>query len=96
MISAAHSFSFDTLQQWLEGVIKEAAKDAVQAALSQGQPRYPERVSVKQASEITGYSVNSLYQMHSKGQVPGAIKIGGKLMFETAALQAWAKNEGVS
>ena len=92
MHSVAPSFSFDTLQQWLEGVIKEAAQDAVKAALSQGLPRYPERVSVKQASEITKYSVNSLYQMHSKGQVPGAIKLGGKLMFDTAALQAWVSS----
>ena len=92
MSSIASSFSFDTFQQWLEAVVKEAAKDAVKAALQQGQPRYPERVSVSQASEITGYSVNSLYQMHSKGQVPGAIKIGGKLLFETAALQEWVSS----
>lgn len=92
MSSIAPSFSFDTFQQWLEAVVKEAAKDAVKAALQQGQPRYPERVSVSQASEITRYSVNSLYQMHSKGQVPGAIKIGGKLLFETAALQEWVSS----
>ena len=95
MLSVAPSFSLETLQQWLEAVVKEAAQDAVKAALSQGQPRYPERVSVKQASEITGYSVNSLYQMHSKGQVPGAIKLGGKLMFETVALQAWVSSGAI-
>ncbi len=76
------------LGPWLDQLVK----DAVKAALQQGQPRYPERVSVSQASEITGYSVNSLYQMHSKGQVPGAIKIGGKLLFETAALQEWVSS----
>ena len=92
MSSIAPSLSMDSLLQWLEAVLTEAAKDAVQAALEQGQPRYPERVTVKQASEITGYSVNSLYQMHSKGNVPGAHKIGGKLMFETATLQEWVRS----
>ena len=76
------------LRPWLEQLIK----DTVTAALAEGQPRYPERVAVAQAAEITGYSVNSLYQMNHNHQVPGAIKIGGKLMFETAALQEWVRS----
>lgn len=57
---------------------------------------YPERVySVSQASEITGYSKNSLYQMHSQGKVPGAHKVGSKLMFDTAAtLREWVEKGG--
>lgn len=73
-------------------------KEAVAEALREHHPaepiRYPERVSVAQASEITGYTKNSLYQMHSKGKVPGAQKVGGKLMFNTAALQEWVANGG--
>lgn len=69
-------------------------KDAVKAALAEKseQPRYPERVAVQTASEITGYSVNSLYQMHSRNQVPGALKVGGKLMFDTAVLRKWVSS----
>ena len=55
---------------------------------------YPERVSVKEASEITGYSRNSLYQMHSQGKVPGAHKVGSKLMFDTSALREWVNTGG--
>ena len=55
---------------------------------------YPERVSVTQASEITGYSKNSLYQMHSQGKVPGAHKVGSKLMFDTATLRKWIAEGG--
>ena len=62
--------------------------------LSGGGHKYPEWVSVEQASEITSYSKNSLYQMHLKGKVPGAKKVGGKLLFETKALQEWVKNGG--
>ena len=58
--------------------------------------QYPELVSVKVASEITGYSVNSLYQMKHDGKVPGVRKIGGKLMFETKALQDWVRSGATS
>ena len=78
----------DELRPWLEQLIK----DTVTAALSEGQPRYPEFVSPAQAAEITGYSKNSIYQMNHNGKVPGAHKVGGKLMFETAALQEWVRS----
>lgn len=78
---------FDELRPELEELVMEA----VRTVLSDCQPRYAERVSVEQASEITGYSKNSLYQMHSRGQIPGAHKVGGKLMFETDVLREWVK-----
>lgn len=55
---------------------------------------FPEKITVAQASELTGYSRNSIYQMHSKGQIPGALKVGGKLLFDTATLQNWVNNGG--
>jgi predicted DNA-binding transcriptional regulator AlpA len=56
--------------------------------------QFPERINVAQASELTGFSKNSLYQMHSKGQVPGALKVGGKLLFDTETLRNWVNNGG--
>lgn len=55
---------------------------------------FNEKINVTQASELTGYSKNSLYQMHSKGQIPGALKVGGKLMFDTATLRNWVESGG--
>ena len=78
-------------------IMVELLSEALVAALQKveaAQPRYPERVGIEKASEITGYSRNSLYQMHSKGLVPGAHKVGGKLLFETAALQAFVAAGG--
>lgn len=64
--------------------------EAVASALDkESRPHYPEKVNVAQASEITGYSVNSLYQMHSRGTVPGAFKVGGKLVFDSETLRNW-------
>ena len=54
----------------------------------------PEKINVTQASELTGYSKNSLYQMHSKGKIPGALKVGGKLLFDTETLRKWVNSGG--
>ena len=67
-------------------------EDAVLSALSKMQEqirRYPEMVNVSQAAEITGYSKNTLYQTHSRGLIPCAIKVGSKLMFHTGELREW-------
>lgn len=82
---------FDELRPELLLLVQEAVETALR---NESGPRYPEKVSVEQASEITGYTKNSLYQMHSRGQVPGALKVGGKLLFDTAILQEWVNNGG--
>ena len=81
----------DEIRPELAALIRE---QLVSVLHSEKGHQYPERVSVTQASEITGYSKNSLYQMHSKGKVPGALKVGGKLMFDTATLRKWVEEGG--
>ena len=81
------------LKELIENIVKDAVKEAFQRQAEES-PRYPERVAVELASQITGYSKNSLYQMHSRGQIPGAIKVGGKLMFDTATLRQWVDDGG--
>lgn len=83
-----------SIAELLTLMVKEAVAEALREYHPEEPIRYPERVSVAQAAEITGYTKNSLYQMHSKGKVPGAQKVGGKLMFNTAALQEWVNNGG--
>ena len=82
------------LQALLVPMVKEAVAEALREQNSQELPAYPEKVSVAQAFEITGYSKNSLYQMHSKGKVPGALRVGGKLVFDTATLRKWVNDGG--
>lgn len=81
------------IEELLRNIVKEAVAEAFQK-MTEESPRYPEKVAVELASEITGYTKNSLYQMHSRGQVPGALKVGGKLMFDTATLKQWVENGG--
>ena len=81
----------DELRPYLIALIQEAVGPVIREDAG---PQYPEKVNVTQASEITGYSKNSLYQMHSKGKVPGALRVGGKLVFDTATLRKWVENGG--
>lgn len=79
------------LRPYLVDIVRESYSSV---RLEQAECQFPERINVAQASELTGYSRNSIYQMHSKGIIPGAHKVGGKLMFETAALRTWVNNGG--
>lgn len=82
-----------SIRQELHKLIEEAVLSAM-GKMQQQTERYPEKVNVEQAAKITGYSKNSLYQMHSRGQIPCAIKIGAKLMFRTKELYEWVENGG--
>ena len=86
------SIIFEALKPDLKALVEEAVLSALEKA--HGAHRYPDRVNVNQASEITGYSKNTLYQMHSQGKIPAAVKIGAKLMFKTKELQEWVEQGG--
>ncbi len=87
------SMIFEAIRQELNTLVEEAVISAL-GKVEQQLRQYPEKVNIEQASEITGYSKNSLYQMHSRGQIPCAIKIGSKLMFRTKELQEWVERGG--
>lgn len=94
MMTSSTISLLDAFEDEITRIVKNAVESAL-LHLQESQTRYPETVSVEQASEMTGYSKASIYQMHSKGTIPGAIKLGGKLRFDTATLQGWIKNDGI-
>jgi excisionase family DNA binding protein len=79
------------LRPFLTSIVMECVSAAIER---RPENRFGEKVNVTQASELTGYSVSTLYQMHSKGQVPGALKVGGKLLFNTETLRNWVETGG--
>jgi predicted DNA-binding transcriptional regulator AlpA len=81
LLEQARPFLLDVLMESFSSVLEQRSEC-----------HFPEKINVTQASELTGFSKNSLYQMHSKGQIPGALKVGGKLMFDTATLRNWVNN----
>lgn len=84
-----------TVEQFLREVVKEATKEAYKEATEEHR-RYGEVVDVKGASEITGLSTNTLYQLHSRGRVPGARKVGSRLVFRVEDLRKWVDDGGVT
>ena len=79
------------LKPYLTSIVSDVVSSVLE---KESRCHFNEKINVTQASELTGYSVNSLYQMHSKGQVPGALKVGGKLLFDTATLRNWVETGG--
>ena len=79
----------DLLKPYIVDIVRESYSSVRD---EQAECQLPERINVTQASDLTGYSKNSLYQMHSKGIIPGAHKVGGKLMIDTQTLRDWVKN----
>lgn len=92
-MSSQGSLLGSSIEELLTKIIKNAVAESFQRHADET-PRYPEKVAIDQASEITGYTKSSLYQMHSRGQVPGALKVGGKLLFDTATLKLWVEEGG--
>lgn len=83
----------------LSDIILALITEGCRKALSESQEAeqkktYPPRCNVATASEITNLSRNTIYQMHHNGTIPGAQKIGGKLVFDTAVLEKWAAEGG--
>ena len=79
----------DLLKPYIVDIVRESYSSVRD---EQSECQLPESINVTQASDLTGYYKNSLYQMHSKGIIPGAHKVGGKLMFDTQTLRDWVKN----
>lgn len=85
-----------TVEEIFKPIIREAASRAAEEAVRRyiektatSSPRSGERYDVKVAMKRTGWSRQTIYQRHSNGTIPGAVKVGSKLMFDAAILEDW-------
>ena len=46
-------------------------------------------VPATEATEITGYSLKSLYNMRSEGRGPRSYKLAGRIVYDRADLYDW-------
>jgi predicted DNA-binding transcriptional regulator AlpA len=76
------------LRQIIEPTVERAVAKALEKVLG-NKPRYGRFLSVDQLAKESGYSKHSIYQMSSNKQIPGAMKIGSKLLFETEVALDW-------
>ena len=85
-----------TFEDFITPIIEQAASRAAEAAVQrfalEHQPkpsRYGDRMTVEDLMKETGFARQTVYQKHSNRAIPGAVKVGSKLMFITAEVTPW-------
>ncbi len=83
------------IQMDLQATIEKAVSDAIGKHKYQIQPqREFDLTDICGASEITGYSRNTIYKLTSTNQIPFIKRPGGrKLFFSKKALERWLLSE---
>ena len=80
------------IQQLIEQAANRAADAAVRRFAEEHKPkpsRYGDRMTVEDLMKETGFARQTVYQKHSNRAIPGAVKVGSKLMFVTAEVTPW-------
>ena len=82
----------EIIQKYINQAAERAAERAVQIYALKHQDKadkYGNKMTPKQVCAESGMALQTLYQKKCNGQIPGAVKLGGKLFFETAVVLPW-------
>ena len=85
----------EAIKELIEQVASRAAEAAVQRFALEHQPkpsRYGDRMTVEDLMRETGFAKQTVYQKNSNKAIPGAVKVGSKLMFTTAEVMPWIES----
>ncbi len=55
----------------------------------------PKYLSPKQLADLVGLAKQTVYQNHHNGKIPGASKIGGRLLFESKTIIDWIEENSI-
>jgi predicted DNA-binding transcriptional regulator AlpA len=55
----------------------------------------PKYLNPVQLSELTGWKLSTVYQNHHNGMIPGARKVGARLLFEREIILQWIESGAV-
>lgn len=55
----------------------------------------PKYLSPTMLSELTNWKLSTVYQNHHNGLIPGARKMGGRLLFETNVILSWIEENAI-
>ena len=55
----------------------------------------PKYLSPLKLSELTNWKLSTVYQNHHNGLIPGARKMGGRLLFETNVILSWIEENAI-
>lgn len=52
-------------------------------------------LSVVQLADLLGWKPTTVYQNHHSGTIPGARKLGNRLLFDNATIMAWVEDSAI-
>ncbi|MDA3942097.1 MAG: helix-turn-helix domain-containing protein [Bacteroidetes bacterium] len=55
----------------------------------------PKYLSPVQLCELVGWKLQTVYQNHHNGKIPGARKVGTRLLFDTNTITAWIEENSI-
>lgn len=73
-------------------------KELVKSLLINQKPikkELPKFLSPAQLSDLTNWKLTTVYQNNYNGLIPGAKKMGGRLLFETEVILAWIEENAI-
>lgn len=77
----------------LREMIGQAVTVAIQTAQ---QPKAESRfLSVQELADFLKLKISTVYQLHSRRQLPGGRKLNGRLLFERSEVEAWAEERRI-
>ena len=82
----------EAIKELIEQAANRAADAAVRRFAEEHKPkpsRYGDRMTGEDLMKETGFARQTVYQKHSNRAIPGAVKVGSKLMFITAQVTPW-------
>ena len=80
------------LEEKLLAMIKVAVKEAVADAMGDHDRQsrtLPDYLTPRETADRARLALQTVYQRHSQGTIPGAIRDGGKLLFHRATIDKW-------
>jgi predicted DNA-binding transcriptional regulator AlpA len=85
----------EAIKELIEQAANRAAEKAIRRYAEEHKPkpsRYGDRMTVEDIMRETGFARQTVYQKHSNKAIPGAVKVGSKLMFVTAQVMPWIES----
>ncbi len=74
----------------------DTLRDSIDSLKNNPQPIPQKRVNIDVASEVTGYSISTLYRLTHEKAIPHYKTRGGKLHFIVSELNDWLESGGIA
>ena len=73
-------------------VVERAIKKHLQNKNKQTKRELPEVLTVKELASYLRLNIKTVYEAINKGEIPGAKKIGGRIVIHRLTLEAWFRS----